>query len=84
MDKDKTQIKMPNTDKIAIPIPDPGVLSSLLTPEQVKKDADSKFKDVHYILISVVAILIVMVLTLLIDSFHVNSATYKEYSQKKM
>lgn len=34
------------------------------------------------VLIVMVATLIIMVATLLIDSFHINSATYKEYSQK--
>ena len=53
-----------------------------LTPSDVKKEVDSKFKDINYILISVVIILLVMVSTLIIDSFHINSATYKEYSQK--
>ena len=53
-----------------------------LTASDVKKEADSKFKDINYILLSVVIILLVMVATLIIDSFHINSATYKEYSQK--
>lgn len=46
------------------------------------KSAESKLKDINYILLSVVIILLVMVATLIIDSFHFNSATYKEYSQK--
>lgn len=47
-----------------------------------KKDIDDKFKDVNYLLLGVVVILLVMVATLIIDSFHINSAIYKEYSQK--
>lgn len=43
---------------------------------------EAKFKDVNYILLGVVLILIVMVATLIIDSFHINSATYREYSEK--
>ena len=50
--------------------------------ETVNKKLDKFF----YVLFSVgfvfVVTLIVMTLTLLIDSFHYNSATYKEYSQK--
>ncbi|MFH1564643.1 MAG: hypothetical protein ABIC82_02210 [bacterium] len=46
------------------------------------KSAESKLKDINYILLSVVIILLVMVATLIIDSFHFNSATYKEYSEK--
>lgn len=54
-----------------------------------KEQADAKFRDIHYVLIGVVVILLVMVATLLImgatliiDSLHLNSATYKEYSEK--
>ena len=47
-----------------------------------KKEANSKFKDINYMLFGVVMVLLIMVATLIIDSFHFNSATYKEYSQK--
>lgn len=47
-----------------------------------KENVEGKFKDINYILFGVVLILIVMVATLIIDSFHINSATYKEYSEK--
>jgi hypothetical protein len=47
-----------------------------------KQETDAKFKDVNYVLTGVIVILLVMVATLLIDSFHINSATYKEYSNK--
>lgn len=43
---------------------------------------DEKFKDINYLVFTVVIILMVMVGTLVIDSFHFNSATYKEYSEK--
>lgn len=46
------------------------------------KVAESGLKNTNNILLSVVIILLVMVATLLIDSFHFNSATYTEYSQK--
>lgn len=47
-----------------------------------KGETDAKLKDVNYTLLGVVVILLVMVATLLIDSFHINSSTYKEYSEK--
>jgi hypothetical protein len=69
MDNDEPQIKI--SEK-----------GSELTPSEVKKEADFKFKEINFILLTVVVILLVMVATLLIDSFHFNSATYKEYSEK--
>lgn len=47
-----------------------------------KANVEGKFKDINYILLGVVLILIVMVATLIIDSFHINSVTYREYSEK--
>ncbi len=78
MDKEP-QIKINETGEVQIKIPDTG---GSLSVEDVKKDTDSKFKDINYILLSVVIILLVMVATLIIDSFHFNSAIYKEYSEK--
>ncbi|KKS54983.1 MAG: hypothetical protein UV20_C0028G0006 [Candidatus Magasanikbacteria bacterium GW2011_GWA2_42_32] len=46
------------------------------------KDIDEKFNAVNVLLFGVVIILLVMVATLLIDSFHINSVTYKEYSER--
>lgn len=65
---EKPQIKIPEKGEVTAP--------------DVKEEADSKFKDINYILLSVVMILLVMVATLIIDSFHINSVIYKEYSQK--
>lgn len=73
------KVRIPGNEEVQIKIPDTG---GSLTVEDVKKEADSKFKDINFILLSVVIILLVMVATLIIDSFHINSATYKEYSQK--
>ena len=53
-----------------------------LSNSYTKGETDKKFKDINYIVIWVVAVLLLMVATLLIDSFHINSAIYKEYSQK--
>jgi len=43
---------------------------------------EARFKDINYIILSIILILLVMVATLIIDSFHVNSVTYREYSEK--
>ena len=86
MDKDKPQIKIPEIGEVQssvvpqIRIPDSG---GSITTEKLKEETDSKFKDVNFLLLGVVIILLVMVATLVIDSFHFNSATYKEYSQKE-
>ena len=47
-----------------------------------KKDIDDKFTTVNILLFTVVIVLIIMVATLIIDSFHINSTIYKEYSEK--
>lgn len=47
-----------------------------------KKDIDDKFTAVNILLFTVVIVLIIMVATLIIDSFHINSTIYKEYSQR--
>jgi len=67
-----------NEEKPQILIPEIGGVD----PEKLKKETDSKFKNINYILLSVVMVLLVMVATLIIDSFHFNSAVYKEYSHK--
>lgn len=47
------------------------------------KDAvDKKFIHFNILLVTGFIILLVMVATLIIDSFHFNSATYREYSEK--
>lgn len=79
MDNDKAQIKIPDIGPVQIKIPETG---GVVTADQVKKETDSKIKDINYLILSVILILLAMVATLIIDSFHVNSATYKEYSQK--
>lgn len=47
-----------------------------------KQEVDKKFDQMTVILLSVVVILLIMVATLIIDSFHFNSAIYKEYAEK--
>jgi hypothetical protein len=54
---------------------------SELSPSRLRNEFNLKFKDINYILLTVIVVLLVMVATLVIDSFHFNSATYKEYSQ---
>ena len=41
-----------------------------------------RIEKIDWTLFAVVLILLVMIATLVIDSFHINSATYKEYSEK--
>ena len=45
-------------------------------------EAIKRIEKIDWTLFAVVLILLVMVATLVIDSFNINSATYKEYSQK--
>lgn len=47
-----------------------------------REEVEAKFKDVNFTLFAVILILIIMVAALIIDSLHINSATYKEYSEK--
>lgn len=81
MNKEQIQSEPFPSAEVQIKIPEKGGSISL-TPEAVKEEADSKFKYINYILSGVVIILLVMVATLIIDSFHINSTIYKEYSQK--
>lgn len=53
-----------------------------LSATELKNYVDKKFDSVNAVLLGVVVILLVMVATLIIDSFHINSATYREYSEK--
>ena len=50
--------------------------------EEVKKIYNRQTNLIISVLIVSFIIMIIMVATLVIDSFHVNSATYKEYSEK--
>lgn len=54
----------------------------LLSNNKNKDYVDNKIDKINFLLFGVVVILLVMVATLIIDSFHINSATYKEYSEK--
>lgn len=45
-------------------------------------EAIKRIEKIDLLLFAVVIILLVMVATLVIDSFHINSATYREYSEK--
>lgn len=71
--------------KVYTPVPDSGV--GLSSAE--KQGIFDKLRNVDNILVAVIVVLVVavitmlfMAVTLLIDSFHFNSATYKEYSEK--
>lgn len=56
-------------------------VGSIASPA-VKDYVDTKINQVHILLLTVVVVLLVMVATLVVDSFHFNSATYIEYSEK--
>ena len=45
-------------------------------------EAVKRIEKIDKVLFVVVIVLLVMVATLVIDSFHINSAIYKEYSEK--
>ena len=71
----KGKVSLSRTNEIAIKLP----------PDPTE-EANKRFDKVLYIVIGVFVVqsltLLFMVSGLLIDSFHVNSATYKEYSDK--
>ncbi len=50
--------------------------------KEVMKRYDRQTNLIISVLIVSFIIMIIMVATLMVDSFHVNSATYKEYSEK--
>lgn len=47
-----------------------------------QKYTDDKLKSISWLMVGVVIVCFLGFLQLVIDSFHVNNATYKEYSQK--
>lgn len=56
---------------------------------QTDQSTDKKLKNLNWLIAGVVIVvfigfitMVVMVATLLIDSFHINSTIYREYSQK--
>lgn len=46
------------------------------------KYIDDKLKSISWLMVGVVIVCFIGFVQLIIDSFHINSATYKEYSQK--
>ena len=47
-----------------------------------RKYTDDKFKSISWLMVGVVIVCFIAFIQLVVDSFHVNNATYKEYSQK--
>lgn len=76
MNEENTELKEQNPQAINLSE------SNALSGAYNKKEIDEKFNYITILITTVVIILLVMVMTLLIDSFHFNSAVYKEYSQK--
>ncbi|MES2023243.1 MAG: hypothetical protein V4439_01020 [Patescibacteria group bacterium] len=50
--------------------------------DYAKSYSDDKVKNINWLMAGVVIVCLLGFLQLIIDSFHINSATYKEYSQK--
>lgn len=46
------------------------------------KHLKEKFSNIQWLMVGVVVVCLIGFVQLTIDSFHVNSATYKEYSEK--
>jgi len=67
---------MPDIPKIKIPKEGGNIL-----PEELKQ-IPGKIKEMNFVLITVVVILLVMVASIVIDSARFNSTVYKEYSEK--
>lgn len=76
MNEENTELKEQNPQAINLSE------SDALSGAYNKKEIDEKFSYITILITTVVIILLAMVATLIIDSFHINSATYKEYSQK--
>ena len=47
-----------------------------------QKYTDDKLKSISWLMVGVVIVCFLAFIQLVVDSFHINSATYKEYSQK--
>jgi hypothetical protein len=50
--------------------------------EKAKTYTDEKLKTISWLMVGVVIVCLIAFVQLIIDSFHINSATYKEYTQK--
>lgn len=69
-------------ERIQTPEPNTIVGSGGIDTNQPISRLNSRIDQMNLVVLTVVVILLVMVATLLIDSFHFNSATYREYSEK--
>lgn len=85
----KTKPEDPATFYTARPEQSGDVSYSKKETDELMKEAKEKLieaikriEKIDWTLFAVVLVLLVMVVTLLIDSFHINSVTYKEYSEK--
>jgi hypothetical protein len=50
--------------------------------EYADKKIKEKFNNVSWLMVGVVIVVFIGFVQLIVDSFHINSATYNEYSQK--
>lgn len=74
MDKEikKPKIEIPKADEKEVFMVPVGTLGNI----------DKKVEHISWIMIGVVIVCFLGFITLIIDSFHINSITYKEYSEK--
>ena len=49
---------------------------------RAKEYTNEKFNTIHWLTVGVSVVCFIGFLQLIMDSFHINSATYKEYSEK--
>ena len=72
---------MENEDKIKpISVNDFPVITEAVS--RSKAYTDKKFESITWLMVGVVIVSFIGFVTLIIDSFHINSITYKEYSEK--
>jgi|SRR3989344_1328487 len=53
-----------------------------LAVSEAKAYTDEKLKSISWLMVGVVIVCFLAFIQLVVDSFHVNNATYREYSQK--
>ncbi len=53
-----------------------------LAVTEAKAYTDEKLKSISWLMVGVVIVCFLAFIQLVVDSFHVNNATYREYSQK--
>lgn len=63
-----------------IPTNEFNVITEAVT--QAKAYADEKFKSISWLMVGIVIVCFIAFVQLVVDSFHINNAIYREYSEK--